>query len=75
MAGAVMGQPIYAIKRDHTKGFDNLHAEAFHDAVKFYGLPSSVSSFERARTADVTLRVKSQDGIAKTPITTNGQTK
>jgi hypothetical protein len=74
-AGIVSKQSYYAIKRDHTKGFDNLHAQAFLDAVQFYGLPPSIGSFEMARTANVTMRVKSQDGVGKRTISTTGQTK
>jgi len=66
---------VYCIKRDHTKGFDNLDASAYLDALEFYGVNPAVAVFERARTKDVTLYVKTADGILPRAIVTNGQTK
>lgn len=74
-AGIAMGSTFFAIKRDHTKGFDNLHAQGYYDALKFYGVNSAVAAFEQARTKDITLFVKSFDGIGRDKITTTGQTK
>jgi hypothetical protein len=74
-AARLTDQAVYAIKRDHTKGFDFLHASAFFDALDFYGINPAVKAFEEARTSSITLRVKSQDGIATRVVTTHGQTK
>lgn len=68
------GDTLYAIKRDHTKGFDFMSPKGFEDAVRAYGLPEQLIHFERARTAHVSLTVRTQDGTAD-PIHTDGQMK
>ena len=70
-----LGSTTYCIKRDHTKGFDNLHPQGFMDALQFYGINPAVAAFETARTTNVTLKIKLADGISKETITTTGQTK
>lgn len=74
-AAKLNNQTLNAIKRDHTKGFDYLSADAFADAVNFYGLPQALIDFERNRTANISLQVKSQDGVSPRRIRTTGQTK
>lgn len=73
-AAAASDLSIFAIKRDHAKGFDNLHESAFLDALDFYGMPH-VKAFEVARTSNVTFRIKSRDGIGRREISTSGQTR
>lgn len=74
-AAAEVGQTIYCIKRDHTKGFDNIDPQAYLDALDFFGVNPAVAAFERARTHEVSLFVKTADGIAAQRIVTEGQTK
>lgn len=74
-AARLNGQTVHILKRDHIKGFDNLHPSAIEDALTFFGFPRSVVEFEKARTANTSLFVKTQDGIATQPIMTDGQTK
>ncbi|EKC98560.1 hypothetical protein A1Q2_07156 [Trichosporon asahii var. asahii CBS 8904] len=74
-AAAATQTTVFAIKRDHTKGFDFLHSSAFLDALRFFGLGEAAIAFETARTDRCTLRVKSQDGVATEVIITVGQTK
>ncbi|GFZ45751.1 hypothetical protein JCM24511_03480 [Saitozyma sp. JCM 24511] len=74
VASRLTDTTIFAIKRDHVKGFDFLSPLAFQHAVNFFGLPPSVITFDTSRTTDVSLRVKTQDGVG-TPFYTTGQTK
>lgn len=68
------GRTVFAIKRDHTKGFDFLDPAGFEDVVRAYGLPPQLVEFERARAAHVSLMVKTQDGFADA-FHTDGQLK
>lgn len=63
----------YCCKQDHIKGFDKLVAQGFFDAIIFSGLPEAIVAFEIARTANVTMWVKSQDGISIRFFSTSGQ--
>jgi hypothetical protein len=65
----------YCIKRDHLKGFDKLLEQAFYDAIEYYGLPRGIIEFERARTRNISMRVKSQDGIGERSFSTTGQNR
>jgi len=73
-AAKATSKTIYALKRDHTKGFDFLSPTGFEDVVQAYGLPQSIIQFERARAENVKMQLKTQDGLG-TPFFTNGQTK
>lgn len=66
---------VLAIKRDHIKGFDYLHESAYYDCLRFFGVNPAVADFERARTQDIKLRVRTTDGPGDGVITTTGQTK
>jgi len=74
-AAEITGTTIYCMRGDHTKGFDNLASIAYLDMLEFNGINPAVAAFEKARTKDLTLRVKTADGICPQVITTNGQTK
>lgn len=63
-----------ALKRDQKKGFDYVHHSAFTDAVRFFGLPDSIISFDKARNDNVELRVKVRNKTSD-PIFTSGLTK
>ena len=65
---------LYAIKRDHIKGFDYLSPQAFRDACAFFGIPLAMIDFDNARTARVWLKVKLHDAIGEL-FYTDGQTK
>lgn len=70
----LMNRWCYGLKRDQKKGFDYLHANAFDDAVKFFGLPRSIVEMERARAHDVKLSLRIRDEVLE-PIVTDGLTK
>lgn len=74
-SAALTKTSVLAIKRDHVKGFDYLGEQAYLDSLAFFGVNPLVAQFEKARTTDITLRVRSSDGPGRTTIVTNGQTK
>ncbi|KAK1215270.1 hypothetical protein PQX77_022130 [Marasmius sp. AFHP31] len=55
--------PLYALKRDQTKGFDCLEPEGFYDAIAAYGLPASLIEFDRSALANIPYRVKTAFGL------------
>ena len=67
-------QPIYAIKRDQMKGFDYLSPEGFYDAIRAYGLPSTIIDLDRAAQAQVRCFIHTAYG-ATSPITISGVSK
>ncbi|ORX35739.1 hypothetical protein BD324DRAFT_74669 [Kockovaella imperatae] len=64
----------FALKRDQKKGFDFIHQSGWDDAVKFFGLPDTINVFDKARTSQVSLRVKVRT-LVSDPIITDGLTK
>jgi hypothetical protein len=67
-------QPIYAIKRDQMKGFDYLSPEGFYDAIRAYGLPSTIIDLDKAAQAQVQCFIHTAYG-ATSPITISGVSK
>ncbi|GJE96473.1 hypothetical protein PsYK624_126700 [Phanerochaete sordida] len=61
-------QPLYMLRRDQRKGFDRLEPDGFYDAVRAYGLPSSLIDLDRSAQADVPYQVKTIFGL--TPVFT-----
>lgn len=60
------GTTIYALRRDHKQGFDKLHASAFEDATLL---------FERARTVEARMVVKTHYDLSNQAIVTQGHCK
>jgi len=58
--------PMYALRRDQTKGFDHLEPEGFYDAIKAYGLPPSIIAFNQSTQSDVPYQVKTAFGLTDT---------
>ncbi|KII90283.1 hypothetical protein PLICRDRAFT_159732 [Plicaturopsis crispa FD-325 SS-3] len=67
-------QTVYALKRDQMKGFDYLEPEGFYDAVRAYGLPSSIIDLDRAAQSDVSCYIRTAFGLTER-IVINGVTK
>ncbi|KAK0458012.1 uncharacterized protein EV420DRAFT_1270768, partial [Desarmillaria tabescens] len=45
--------PLYIVRRDQKKGFDRLEPQGFYDAIRAYGLPSSIIDFDISAQSDV----------------------
>ncbi|CDO70490.1 hypothetical protein BN946_scf184569.g33 [Trametes cinnabarina] len=56
-------QPLFVLRRDQRKGFDRLEPEGFYDAVRAYGLPSSLIDLDCSAQDSVPYRVKTIHGL------------
>ncbi|KAF8164191.1 hypothetical protein BJ912DRAFT_823476, partial [Pholiota molesta] len=45
--------PLYLLQRDQKKGFDMLEPQGFYDAIKAYGLPSSIGDLDFSSQQDI----------------------
>ncbi|THH12593.1 hypothetical protein EW146_g7553 [Bondarzewia mesenterica] len=66
--------PLYILRRDQQKGFDKLEPDGFYNAIRAYGLPSSLIEFDRSAQLNVPYRIKTAYGFTDT-ITVSGVTK
>src|SRR5579859_2855183 len=53
------------LKKDQAKGFDFLSLEAFYNAIDFYGLPKTLTAFDRASQNQVPCRILIAFGLTE----------